>query len=82
MAIFLLRSKHGSSYVPPPATGTVFNDVPAGSCAADWIEQLFAEGITGGCGGGSYCPGSPVSRGQMAVFMVRTFSLPQQMIGP
>ena len=26
---------------------------------AAWIEQLAAEGITGGCGGGNYCPARP-----------------------
>jgi hypothetical protein len=82
MAVFLLRAKHGRNYVPPAATGTVFNDVAANSFAAAWIEQLFTEGITGGCGNGSYCPGDPVSRGQMAVFMTRTFSLPIQQTGP
>jgi hypothetical protein len=75
MAVFLLRAKHGSSYTPPPATG-VFPDVPTSYWAAPWIEQLYAEGITGGCGGGNYCPDNPVTRGQMAVFLVRTFSLP------
>lgn len=34
------------------------------------------EGITGGCGGGNYCPENPVTRAQMAVFLVRTFYLP------
>jgi hypothetical protein len=75
MAIFLLRGEHGSTYTPPPATG-VFGDVPVGSFAADWIEQLATEGITGGCGGGNYCPSADVTRDQMAVFLVRTFSLP------
>ena len=75
MAIFLLRSKYGSAYVPPVATG-VFPDVPVGSFAADWIEQLAAEGITSGCGGGNYCPNSAVTRDQMAVFLVKTFNLP------
>jgi hypothetical protein len=75
MAVFLLRAKHGSSYTPPPATG-VFPDVPTSYWAASWIEQLFAEGITGGCGGGNYCPDQAVTRGQMAVFLVRTFNLP------
>ncbi len=74
MAIFLLRSKYGSSYVPPVATG-IFSDVPVGSFAADWIEQLAAEGITSGCGGGKYCPNSAVTRDQMAVFLVKTFNL-------
>ncbi|PWB73276.1 MAG: hypothetical protein C3F07_09920 [Anaerolineales bacterium] len=75
MAVFLLKSKHGVSYVPPAATG-VFADVPVGYWADKWIEQLAAEGITGGCGGGNYCPDTPVTRAQMAVFLVKTFNLP------
>jgi hypothetical protein len=75
MAVFLLRAKHGSSYTPPPATG-VFPDVPTSYWAASWIEQLYAESITGGCGGGNYCPDQSVTRDQMAVFLVRTFNLP------
>ena len=75
MAIFLLRSEHGSSYTPPTATGAVFGDIPANFWAAAWVEQLASEGITGGCGGGNYCPSTPVSRDQMAVFLQRTFNL-------
>jgi hypothetical protein len=75
IAIFLLKGKHGSTYIPPAATGD-FADVPIGSFAADWIEQLALEGITSGCGGGNYCPNSNVLRDQMAVFLVRTFNLP------
>jgi hypothetical protein len=76
MAIFLLRSKYGSGYSPPAATGTVFGDVPISHWAAAWIEQLYAEEITSGCGGGNYCPNSPVTRAEMAVLLVRTFDLP------
>ncbi|MBW8877115.1 MAG: S-layer homology domain-containing protein [Acidobacteria bacterium] len=75
MAVFLLRAKHGSTYVPPQGTGTRFSDVPPGYWAVDWIEQLAAEGVTNGCGGGNYCPGSPVSRAEMSVFLQRVFSL-------
>jgi Leucine-rich repeat (LRR) protein len=77
MAVFLLRAKYGSSYVPPKATG-VFQDVPPGYWAADWIEQLAAEGVTSGCSVTPklYCPNTPVTRDQMAVFLVRNFSLP------
>ncbi|NJC97232.1 MAG: hypothetical protein FIB03_13015, partial [Anaerolineae bacterium] len=75
MAVFLLKSKHGVSYTPPAATG-VFADVPVGYWADKWIEQLAAEGITGGCGGGNFCPDTPVTRAQMAVFLVKTFNLP------
>jgi len=71
MAIFLLRAEHGSGYAPPAARGTVFKDVPASYWAAAWIEQLGAEGITGGCGSGSYCPEGIVSRDQMAIFLLR-----------
>ena len=36
-----------------------------------WIEELKNEGITGGCGDGTiYCPNDPVTRDQMAVFLV------------
>jgi hypothetical protein len=74
MAVFLLKAKYGSSYVPPACDGD-FPDVPCPSTFADWIEQLAAEAITGGCGGGNYCPLNPNTRGQMAVFIVKTFVL-------
>ena len=74
MAVFLLKAKHGSTYTPPSCTGA-FNDVACPSTFADWIEQLAAEEITGGCGGGSYCPLNNVTRGQMAVFITKTFGL-------
>jgi S-layer family protein len=77
MAVFLLRSKHGASYSPPGVgAGTGFGDVPPDYWAAAWIKQLVTEGITSGCGSGNYCPEQPVTRAQMAVFLVRTFSLP------
>jgi S-layer homology domain len=75
MAVFLLKASLGAGYAPPPATGTVFDDVPAGAFAAAWIEDLAAREITSGCGGGNYCPSSANTRGQMAAFLVKTFSL-------
>ncbi len=77
MAVFLLKAKHGSNYAPPAATG-VFEDVPASYWAASWIEQLAAEGVTSGCSVTPklYCPNTPVTRDQMAVFLVRNFNLP------
>ena len=38
---------------------------------ADWIEAMFAEGITGGCGGGNFCPLDTVRRDQMAPFLLK-----------
>jgi hypothetical protein len=77
MAVFLLRARFGSSYLPPEATG-VFQDVPLDHWAADWIEQLAAIGITSGCNSAprQYCPSTPVTRDQMAVFLVKDFVLP------
>jgi hypothetical protein len=75
MAVFLLKTKHGSAYAPPPCAGA-FADVACPSLFADWIEQLAAEQITGGCGSGGYCPAGPSTRGQMAVFLVKALQLP------
>jgi hypothetical protein len=74
MAVFLLRAMYGADYIPPPAIG-IFNDVGTGDFAANFIEQLAADGITSGCGDGNYCPHDPVTRAQMAVFLVRAFNL-------
>lgn len=79
MAIFLLRSKHGSAYAPPEVgSSTGFGDVATTYWAAAWIKQLAAEGISTGCGNGNFCPDTNVTRAQMAVLMVKTFSLPKR----
>ena len=77
MAVFLLKTLLGKDYVPPPATGTIFADVSADAFAAAWIEDLYNRGITAGCLTDPlrYCPDRPVSRGEMAAFLVRTFGL-------
>ena len=72
MAVFLLKAKYGFDHVPPPASGLVFLDVPAADPFAPWIEELFSLGISNGCGGGNYCPLAPVTRAQMAVFLLKT----------
>jgi len=75
MAVFLLRTKDGLGYTPPPCTAPPFADVPCSNGFAIWIQELVHRGITAGCGGGDYCPGDPVTRGQMAVFLATTFAL-------
>jgi len=72
VAVLLLKARNGLCFVPAPATGTVFADVASTDFAAAWIEALAAAGITDGCGGGNYCPGTPVSRAQMAVFLLKS----------
>ena len=76
MAVFLLRTKYGTAYVPPAATGQ-FEDVPASHWAAPWVEQLAREGVTTGCSvsPARFCPSEPVTREQLAAFLVRGFGL-------
>lgn len=78
MATFLIRVVHGSAYTPPPAGGTVFQDVPATSWAAPFIEQLYSEGGTAGCATGPlrYCPETLLTREEIAAFLVRAYNLP------
>jgi hypothetical protein len=75
MAVFLLKTKEGAAFAPPPCTTAPFPDVPCASPFAPWVQELVTRGITAGCGGGLYCPANPVTRAQMAVFLVRTFGL-------
>ncbi len=70
MAVWLLKAEHGATYVPPACSG-IFSDVTCPSTYAAWIEQLYNEGITAGCGGSNFCPTNPVTRAQMAVFILK-----------
>jgi S-layer homology domain len=49
----------------------VFSDVPTSSTYHTTTARLVGAGITGGCGGGKYCPNAAVTRGQMAAFLNR-----------
>jgi len=73
MAVFVLVAKEGTGYAPP-ACGTtpLFADVPISSPFCRWIEELSRRGVVSGCGGGNYCPTNPVTREQMAIFVLRT----------
>jgi hypothetical protein len=75
MAVFLLKTREGAAFTPPACTTATFSDVPCASPFARWVQELVARGITAGCGGGLYCPTDPVTRGQMAVFLTKTFGL-------
>ena len=50
---------------------TLFSDVPPGSFAVDWIEDLYASGVTAGCGSSLFCPSDLVTRAQMAAFLLK-----------
>jgi hypothetical protein len=58
----------------PPAVAT-FADVPTSHPFYQFVEALAASGISGGCGGGNFCPEAPVTRGQMAVFLSKALGL-------
>jgi hypothetical protein len=66
MAVFILAALGNSSL---GCTGK-FTDVPASNGFCGFIERLADDGITGGCGPGVFCPGNPVTRAEMAVFLV------------
>jgi hypothetical protein len=73
MAVFVLAAKEGTGYAPPACVPpNLFADVPETSPFCRWIEELANRGVVGGCGPGLYCPASPVTREQMAVFVLRT----------
>lgn len=52
-----------------------FNDVPTTDFGYPYIEALALSGITGGCGGGNFCPDNPVTRRQMAIFLSKALGL-------
>ncbi len=75
MAVFLLRAEHGKDYFPPAAVGIFTDVIPGTTFAADWVEQLYTEGITAGCSTSpkKFCPDASVTRGQMAVFLLAVY---------
>ena len=58
-----------------PATATFPNDVPTNHPFFRFVEAMAASGLTGGCGPGAFCPDSPVTRGQMSVFLASALGL-------
>jgi len=80
--VFLLRTEHGSGYSPPDWCAEhqpTFGDVPCSFWAIDWIEALYAEGVTAGCNppeNTDYCPFDQVTRAQMATFLTRLYDDP------
>ncbi|HEX4964299.1 MAG TPA: hypothetical protein VF173_25985 [Thermoanaerobaculia bacterium] len=72
MSVMLVRGIHGSGFLPPTATGR-FADVPPSYWAANFIEQLATDGVSGGCGGSppQFCPDDTSTRAQIAVFLLR-----------
>jgi hypothetical protein len=72
MAVFVLVARERAGYAPPACGTPVFADVPASNPFCRFIEELARRNVVSGCGGGNYCPSSPVTREQMAIFTLRT----------
>jgi hypothetical protein len=75
MAPFLLRAiDHGAASHLPAYRG-IFGDVPSTNQLARFIEHLYDHRVTSGCNTSPrrYCPNAPVTRAQMAVFIVEAF---------
>lgn len=73
MAVFVERGVLGVGVPPPPGQGNIFDDVGIEHWAVNWIEGLYAGGITSGCSSSPklYCPDRYVTRAEMAVFLLR-----------
>jgi photosystem II stability/assembly factor-like uncharacterized protein len=74
-AVLTLAVRDGPWNPPPPATGTMFADVPTSHFAAAWIEEFARQGYTAGCAPNLFCPEQAVTRAHMAVFLAGVFDL-------
>ncbi len=88
MAVFLSRVLLGPG-VPIPVAGTVgtspysctgggtslFTDVAPTDAGCPGVHYIYKQGVTTGCAPGLFCPDDPTPRWQMAIFLVRAFSL-------
>jgi hypothetical protein len=75
MVLHAARVYYKLQVTPAPAVATFPNDVPTGHPFFRFVEALAAAGITAGCAPGSFCPGNPVTRGEMAVFLAAALGL-------
>jgi hypothetical protein len=73
VALFLF-AQPAWAVLPP---GGTFDDDDGSVHEAD-IEAIAEAGITRGCGPKAFCPDDPVTRGQMAAFVVRAFGWPME----
>ena len=69
-AVFIEKAIHGAD-TPPPNVPISFDDVLPCSPEGPYILQLAFENITVGCGTDVFCPDSPNTRAQGAVFILK-----------
>jgi predicted esterase len=69
MAAFIIKAKFGQTF---SFTATPhFTDVSETNIFFKYIQKMKDQGITAGIGGGLYGPGEPVTREQMAAFIIK-----------
>ena len=75
MAVWMVRVLDDGD--PAGSGSSRFADVDAGMWWASYVERLAELEVTAGCATGPlrFCPDDPVTRGQMAAFLVRAFGL-------
>lgn len=73
MAVFLDRLYQAATDEVPDAAAPPFVDVPTTHWAYDAVARLYELGVTNGTDDTHFSPGDPVTRGQMAAFLDRTW---------
>lgn len=80
MAIFLSRGMGGESFLQPYKGS--FTDVPSNVYYATWAERLADSGVTTGCTTTTFCPLGTVTRGQMALFLLKAVGVGEADLQP
>jgi hypothetical protein len=71
MAIFIIRARYGATTDFDYSLTPFFTDVPANAFGFSWIQRMKMDNITSGCTATTYCPDDAVTRGDMAIFVMR-----------
>ena len=72
MAVFVLVAEEGAGYPPRVRSGAALRGRARVQRVLPVDRGAGRRGVVTGCGGGNFCPALPVSRDQMAVFVLRT----------
>ncbi len=77
MAVFIIRARYGAGFPFNYTQTPYFTDVssdptdPNYSQFFEYIQKMKDVGITSGCTATTYCPNDDVTRGEMALFIMR-----------
>ncbi len=71
MAVFIIRARYGAHTAFDYTTTPYFTDVPSNAFAFNYIQRMKEDNITTGCTATTYCPNDVVTRGDMAIFIMR-----------